>query len=52
MLLCHIERVSVDNARTAKQRVHYEHLGVQCDTKACYIGEVRLGWEFQRERLG
>ena len=32
MLLCHIERVSVDNARTAKQ-----HLRVKCDTKACYI---------------
>ena len=27
MLLCHIERVSVD----------YQHLRVQCDTKACYI---------------
>ena len=37
MLLCHIERVSVDNARTAMQCVHYQHLRVQCDTKACYI---------------
>ena len=37
MLLCHIEGVSVDNARTAKQWVHYQHFRVQSDTKACNI---------------
>ena len=37
MLLCHIERVGVDNARTAKQGVHYQPLRVQYDTKACNI---------------
>ena len=37
MLLCHIERVCVDNARTAKQCVHHQPLRVQFDTKACNI---------------
>ena len=37
MLLCHIERVAVDNAQTAKQWVHYQPLRVQYDTKACNI---------------
>ena len=27
-LLCHIERVSVDNIRTAKQWAHHQHLRV------------------------
>ena len=36
-LLCHIELVRVDDALTASQFVQYQHLLVQCDTKACYI---------------
>ena len=36
-LLCHIERVGVEIARTAKQWVHYQPLRVQYDTKVCNI---------------